>query len=262
MKKTVISLFITLLMLALPFCAYAEGDVLGYKDEEMQISFTMPAGWSRFEAPEGSGIKQAFQKNSSEKGTYYSYIVVDLFDGITDEQRASVKRSDFNNSTLTVEEFKTLVQDNYSEKEGITNLTVEAVTVGENSFFKLSFNQEYDTGDVAKVINYCHLYDGYMTHFRYETFEDMLDEAEPQSIAESIVFDNEKGSNKTETKKQKIVKTAGKGALKGGARIIIYALIGMITGGASLIFRKKHAKNEVPLNENQNNTYSAPTDKE
>ena len=257
MKKTLISVLLAVLLLSVfTFGAFAEGGSV-YRDDELQISFTMPDGWSRFSDAETGATKYAFSKDASEKGTYFVYNVVDAYANLSAENQSKFSRSDLNNSVITVEQFKSSMEGELSEENGITNLVVEPATVDGKSFFKLNFNQAYDTMGTENVVVYCHIYNGYETFYRYETFESVLDEAEAEAIVSSVIFESEKGSNKTQTDAQKTVTTIGKGiGEKLLSRFIIGAavvLIGGVFTGIRVKKGKKKGEKAVDVNQNAAN---------
>ena len=262
MKKSIISLFlITVFLSIFTLYTFAEGTATTYRDDYLQISFTIPEGWSRLEEVETGQIKYAFLKDASENGTCFVYSYLDLYSNINDEEKIEVNRKEINNSTVSVEEFRDLMKSELSEDKGITNLSVNPVTVDGKSFFKLVFNQSYDNNETENVVVYCHIYDGYATYYRYETFDssldEALDEAEAESIVRTVVFENEKGSNKTKTKSQKTFEAAGKSVLK---RSIEGGIIGLIVTTAGVfkgVSIKKNKKKNSQVTEYQNSNDSA-----
>lgn len=258
MKKSIISLFlITVFLSIFTLYTFAEGTATTYRDDYLQISFTIPEGWSRLEEVETGQIKYAFLKDASENGTCFVYSYLDLYSNINDEEKTEVNRKEINNSTVSVEEFRDLMKSELSEEKGITNLSVNPVTVDGKSFFKLVFNQSYDNNETENVVVYCHIYDGYATYYRYETFDSSLDEAEAESIVRTVVFENEKGSNKTKTKSQKTFEAAGKSVLK---RSIEGGIIGLIVTTAGVfkgVSIKKNKKKNSQVTEYQNSNDSA-----
>ena len=258
MKKSIISLFlITVFLSIFTLYTFAEGTATTYRDDYLQISFTIPEGWSRLEEVETGQIKYAFLKDASENGTCFVYSYLDLYSNINDEEKIEVNRKEINNSTVSVEEFRDLMKSELSEDKGITNLSVNPVTVDGKSFFKLVFNQSYDNNETENVVVYCHIYDGYATYYRYETFDSSLDEAEAESIVRTVVFENEKGSNKTKTKSQKTFEAAGKSVLK---RSIEGGIIGLLVTTAGVfkgVSVKKNKKENSQVTEYQNSNDSA-----
>jgi hypothetical protein len=237
--------------------AFAEGSENTYRDDSLGISFTIPDGWTRYEDFTSDSIKYIFVKDSSEAGTYFVYSVFDLYAAnIEGTGNSEISRQDINNSSMTVEEFKKLMSDELKEEDGITNLTVEAAKVANNSFFKLNFNQDDGSGEIETVVVYCHLYDGYATYYRYETYEPVLDEEDAQSIVSTVVFENEKGSNKTQTDFEKTVKNAGKGI---GQRVLVRFLIGagavLVSAIGGIGIRRKNKKKGVPVANDPNFNY-------
>jgi hypothetical protein len=254
MKKTVVSILLALFILSsFSVFAYADEGESTYRDDSLQISFTIPDGWTRYSDVEGGQIKYAFYKDSSEEGTFFVYSVVDLYTTLSAEDRDKHDRSDINNSSITIEQFRQLMQDNLTEEQGITNISMDPATVNGKSYFKMNFNQKYENvDDLETVVVYAHIYNGYATYYRYETFEDTLDEAEAEAIVSTVVFENEKGSNKTQTTFEKTTKEIGKSvgmsALKRGLLFAGGAAILAAFGGIGAKSKKKKKGQQINAN--------------
>lgn len=258
-KLLVFPALLLCLLLALPLSAFAATDCT---DEELNITFTVPDGWTRFSDAETESKKYVFSKDSSEKGTYFSYSVMDMYAALDESAKEKYTRDDLDNSAFTLEEYKAMFEENLSADKGVTNLDITQATVGENDFFKLTFNQAQSDGSTEGVILYTHIYDGYHTYYRYESYEDTLDAAEAEAIISTVSFNNETGKNKTQTDAEKELKDTGKDVLSGIAKPVIVGVVAIIIGLLRFIKVKRHEKKNPPLNPeeaavNQNNVFVA-----
>lgn len=259
MKKLVLlPVLLLCFLLALPMNALATEDCL---DEELNIAFTMPDGWTRYSDAETTDKKFVFKKDSSEKGTYFSYTIMDLYGVMSDSAKEQYKREDIDNSTFTLEEYKALFEENLTPEKGVTELEITQAPVGDNDFFKLTFKQAQSDGSSESVILYTHIYDGYHTYYRYETFEDTADAAEAESIISTVQFNNETKKNKTQTDTEKEIKDTGKEIFSGViGKIILVVIAGAILALVRIIVAKKGEKKANKTFENsanQNNVFTA-----
>ena len=252
-KLLVLPAMLLCLLLALPLTAFAETCT----DAGQNISFSLPEGWTRYTEAESDSKPYVFKKDASEKGTYFSYSKLDLFSTLSAEAQSEYSREDLDNSTFTVEEFKAMFEENL---DTISGLEVTKATVAENDFFKATFKQSLGSGS-EDVILYAHIFNGYVTYYRYETLEDTVDAAEAESIIETVQFNNETKKNKTKTDAEKEItdtaKEIGSGIL---GKVIWFVVIGGILVVVRLIVAKKGAKKSQATFENsanQNNVFTA-----
>lgn len=255
MKKTIFAIILVILLLSsFSVCVFADVSDGVYRDDNLQISFAIPENWSEAKELEVGRTSFALKKNGDGLGTYFEYSVFDMYDNASEEAKSKFSRSDVNNSTVTVEQFTQIVSKELENDETISNLVINPATVNGKSFFKINFNQNID-GSILQAVTYCHIYNGYITYYRYETFEDTLDEAEAESIVSTVEFENEKGSNKTQTDSQKTVKAIGRSAGKGLIKGIVIAAITGIGGVMAGIKAKKRAKKNPPPEINPDYNY-------
>lgn len=217
-------------------------------DLGQNISFEMPDGWTQIPDSEidSENIKYAFEKDNDEDGTYFVYSVFDLYENVSEEEKEDVERSDINNSTVTVEEYRDIIASDLESDPSISNLNVEKATVGENDYFKVTFNQEYEEGYIEDVVVYAHIYNGYETYFRYETFGE-LNEEDVDSIIGTVSFNGETKSNKTKTDAQKTAENVSKSALTG---VLKYVLIVAIPAVIGLVARARVRRKEKKAEKN------------
>ena len=259
MKKLILlPVLVLCLLLALPMNALATEECL---DEELNIAFTMPDGWTRYTEAESTDKKFVFRKDASENGTYFSYTIMDLYGAMSDSFKEQYSRDKIDNSTFTLEEYKALFEENLTAEKGVTELDISQATVADNDFFKLTFKQSQSDGTSENVILYTHIYDGYHTYYRYETFEDTADTAEAEAIIATVKFNNETKKNKTQTDAEKEIKDTGKDILSGVVGKIIWVVAAaVILALVRIIIAKKGAKKADKTFENsanQNNVFVA-----
>ena len=217
-------------------------------DLGQNISFEMPDGWTQIPDSEidSENIRYAFEKDNDEDGTYFVYSVFDLYENVSEEEKEDVERNDINNSTVTVEEYRDIIASDLESDPSISNLNVEKATVGENDYFKVTFNQEYEEGYIEDVVVYAHIYNGYETYFRYETFGE-LNEEDVDSIIGTVSFNGETKSNKTKTDAQKTAENVGKSALTG---VLKYVLIVAVPAVIGLVARARVRRKEKKAEKN------------
>jgi len=248
-KLLVLPALVLCLLFAAPFTAFAED----CSDDALNITFSVPEGWSRFTEAETESKLFVFKKDASEKGTYFSYSKFDLYSALDAEAQAKYTREKLDNSTFTLEEFKAMFEENLQQ---ITDLEAVEATVAENDFFKLTFTQ----GDEL-VILYAHIYDGYVTYYRYETYEETIDSADAEAIIETVKFNSEIKKNKTQTDSEKELKDTGKEIASGIlGKVIWVVVVGGVLVLVRLIVAKKGAKKSQATFENsanQNNVFTA-----
>ncbi len=246
MKKiSLLSVIAVALCLLLSVNVFAEQTV---NDLGQNISFEMPDGWTQIPDSEidSENVRYAFEKDNDEDGTYFVYSVFDLYENVSEEEKEDVERSDINNSTVTVEEYRDIIASDLESDPSISNLNVEKATVGENDYFKVTFNQEYEEGYIEDVVVYAHIYNGYETYFRYETFGE-LNEEDVDSIIGTVSFNGETKSNKTKTDAQKTAENVGKSALTG---VLKYVLIVAVPAVIGLVARARVRRKEKKAEKN------------
>ncbi len=238
MKKITFSLIIALCLLLTPFAAFADAEPKEYTDDTANVTFTVPAGWSRVSQAETDSILYAFQKDGDEKQQFFGYTVADIYDGSSESFKKENDRSSVNNSIMTKEEFEEKMIGK-AEDSGIQNPKVESETVGKYDFFRLTFTQKVSEESTVNVVLYAHIVNGYGVYFRFQTYDGAPDEEDIKAVISSVNFADETGENKIEPKTE-AEKTTGtnteKKSSKSGTSKRAYLGVGLALLAAILGF--------------------------
>lgn len=257
LKRGIITVAALAMFCLLPLTAWAGDAPIVCTDEAQGISFTVPAGWTELTDLPDEAMKRGFEKDDSENGTYFVYRVDDIYSELDETQKAEFKRSDIDNAFVSIEEFKTLMSQGLTAEQGVQNVVIEPTEISGNHYYQMTFSQTTGQDDTEQVCVYCHIYNGYMIFFRFETYEAALDTADTDGIMNSVDFANELKTNRMETKAKKTVKGIGKNY----AYTIVKAILtGLCIVCAFLLRRAKakraEKKSNFILNEAQTNVYT------
>lgn len=152
MWKRTLSMLLVVLLVCMPFClaAGAVEQPTQCADEEYDVTFTVPAGWT--DASDFSnGEKQyvftydAFQiEDEDEADSGFSlfnfvYNAEDLYAQMDEQLQSRYTRGDLNSQTMTVEDFQAIedaVGD--TESEETTNMQITKEKIGDLNYFKIT----------------------------------------------------------------------------------------------------------------------------
>ena len=231
-----------LCLLLIPFSAFADAEPTEWTDTTANVTFSVPAGWSRVSKAETDSVKYAFQKDGDEKQQFLGYSVIDLYEGRDESFKAAYKRSDVNNSMMTAEEFEKQIIGN-ADESGIKDPKVESKTVGEYDFFRLTFNQKINDDSSVNVVLYAHIVNGYSVYFRFQTYNGAPDEEDINAVISSVKFADEIKEEKTEpessdAKEEKKEKDEKKSGIAGISRYWIVGGLALLSSILGIIIRK------------------------
>ena len=248
MKKSlsvILTLVLTLCLAASCFCAFAADDHV-CKDEERNVTFTVPADWEDGSEP---GDTVLFSLDRQTENTYenFNYYSMDIYGQAlleNSDQLGKVKREDYDNDILTVEEFEDTIKDAYSSYN-VLSCEAEKAKIGSNYYFRANAKIDFGSGKASDIVQFCHIYDGYAYYFTFGS-SDELAEADIQTIMLSVAFNDETGSNRVKTDGEKIGENIAKGAGKGILRYVIIAAAVFVIGIIAGAIKSKKNKNAQP----------------
>ncbi|MBE6719156.1 MAG: hypothetical protein E7571_00685 [Ruminococcaceae bacterium] len=251
MKKLLPLVILLCVCLALPLNAFAATDCT---DDEFNVTFTIPDGWSRDTGLENSTIKYFFFDESGNNAI--AYIVADEYANQDEETKKKFDRSELDNSAETIEDFEKTIK---TVVPSASNVKTSEKEVGDYSYYKATLDY-YDeaSGLNINMMAYEHLYNGYSFFFAMYGYNGTAcDENVMEEILETVNFKDETGSNKTQTKAQATAKNVGKSFGKGAVKGLIYVLVfGGFSGIAAAIKKRKSKKSQQV--QNTENAYYQP----
>ena len=247
MKKTVFAILICAVMvLTAPLTALAQD----YTDAENNVTFSVSDNWVRNTESESGVIKYFF----SMEGKVLEYGSMDMWNEIPEDEKSGHTREEMDNSFFTKEDIE---ESLFSGPEyTMTSSSREEYNGYDYYVVKVDYNSSKASN--VKIVAYVHFYNGYL--FMFMSMGINGEEVDITDVMNTVKFNNETGSNKTETNASKTAKNVGKSVLsKSLIRGIVIAVVALLGGGGGFFARmkaKKQAQNNPEVYQPQNNVYT------
>ncbi|MGE5494443.1 MAG: SHOCT domain-containing protein [Burkholderiales bacterium] len=155
-----------LLIMLIPAIAYADD----YKNDDVQIEFTIPDGWYEEEITVEDSAQFAREGNNEGAERVY-FTCVDCWELLPEEKRKGATREEYGNSKFTLSDIEPVIDLVIESAGGVKKTDVSIVSYNDTEYFKSEFSRKAsDYGITAefKCVIMTRMHNGYMYAFVYE----------------------------------------------------------------------------------------------